>query len=70
MDDPISPNHYNREDRKIGVLDVVRDWKLNFYLENVVKYLYRWEMKGGIADLRKAEVYLRKFIEWEEEKGE
>ena len=30
---------------------------------NVLKYLWRWEKKGGLTDLQKAQVYLNWLIE-------
>ena len=36
-----------------------------FLKGNVLKYLWRYERKGGIEDLRKAEWYLRRLIETE-----
>ena len=30
---------------------------------NVLKYLWRWERKGGLQDLKKAQVYLNWMIE-------
>ena len=39
------------------------------YLEgNCIKYLTRWKSKNGIQDLRKAQHYLAKLIELEEQK--
>lgn len=35
---------------------------------NILKYLWRYEKKGGLDDLKKAAVYLRWMIEAEEEK--
>jgi hypothetical protein len=29
---------------------------------NVIKYLWRWKMKGGVTDLEKAKWYLEKLI--------
>lgn len=29
---------------------------------NVIKYVWRWRLKGGVTDLRKAEWYLRRLI--------
>ena len=29
---------------------------------NVIKYLWRWKMKGGVTDLEKAKRYLEKLI--------
>ncbi len=38
--------------------------KFQGYLENCVfKYLWRWEEKNGVEDLKKASVYLAKLIE-------
>ena len=30
---------------------------------NVLKYVWRWKLKGGVEDLRKAQVYLNWMIE-------
>ena len=30
---------------------------------NVIKYLFRWEYKGGLQDLKKAQVYLNWAVE-------
>ena len=39
------------------------------YLEgNVVKYVSRWKDKGGVEDLKKAQHYLQKLIEVNDEK--
>lgn len=37
---------------------------------NALKYLWRYEKKGGVEDLRKAAVYLGWLIECEEQKQE
>lgn len=36
---------------------------------NVIKYLWRWKHKGGLEDLRKAQVYLGWLIESVEKKA-
>ena len=39
------------------------------YLEgNIVKYVSRWKDKGGVEDLKKAQHYLQKLIEVNDEK--
>ena len=39
------------------------------YLEgNIVKYVSRWKDKGGVQDLKKAQHYLQKLIEVNDEK--
>lgn len=55
------PNHYCR-----GGVECIEAIKASMsreaykgYLKgNIVKYLWRWEQKGGLQDLEKAQVYL------------
>lgn len=54
------PQHYNKG--KIEVIDFIEDQDLNFHLGNVVKYVTRAEMKGGLEDLKKARWYLDRYI--------
>ena len=62
MEDKVNhPSHYTVGD--IEVIDYIRD-KLSpagfrdYCLGNVIKYVSRWEHKGGYEDLKKASVYL------------
>ena len=56
------PQHYNAG--KIEAIDVIEDWKLNFSLGCVVKYICRAEFKDStIQDLEKASWYLTREIE-------
>lgn len=56
------PAHYNAG--SIEVIDAIEDWKLNFHLGNVVKYIARAEHKGKpLEDLKKARWYLDRFIQ-------
>ena len=56
------PQHYNAG--KIEAIDVIEDWKLNFSLGCVVKYICRAEFKDStIQDLEKASCYLNREIE-------
>ena len=55
------PKHYN--EGKFEVIDVIEDWKLNFNLGNVIKYIARADHKGNRAeDLEKAAWYLEREI--------
>lgn len=55
------PKHYNAG--KIEAIDVIEDWKLNFSLGCVVKYICRAEYKDStIQDLEKASWYLTREI--------
>lgn len=56
-----NPKHYTQG--KYEVIDVIEDWKLNFRLANVVKYVARADHKGKpVEDLRKAKWYLEREI--------
>lgn len=56
------PKYYNVG--KIEAIDVIEDWKLNFSLGCVVKYICRAEYKDStIQDLEKASWYLTREIE-------
>ncbi len=53
----IKPSHYN--DFDITTFDVVEDWRLGFYLGNVVKYIQRVDIKDDPhSNLEKAICYL------------
>ena len=61
------PNHYNQG--KYEVIDVIKDWKLDFNLGNAVKYIARCEHKGKyVEDLKKAMFYIQYAIDHMEEK--
>jgi Protein of unknwon function (DUF3310). len=68
-DDSIHPDYYHR-----GGIDVIKFAELHFPREqvkgfhriNILKYVTRYDRKGGVEDLRKAEEYLRRLIEMEE----
>lgn len=60
------PNHYTNGE--IETIDYIRD-KLSivefigYCIGNVLKYVSRWRLKGGVEDLEKAAVYLNWAIE-------
>lgn len=47
--------------------DVIMAWKRDYLVGSAIKYLARWEQKGGIADLHKAVHFLQKRIELAEQ---
>lgn len=54
------PAHYNIG--KIEVIDAINEWKLDFNLGNVVKYVARAghkDISKTLEDLEKAEFYLK-----------
>lgn len=67
MDEINRPKHYTTG--KIEVLDFIEDQQLEYHLCNVIKYICRAKHKGSyLTDLKKAQFYLNRFIEKEEEK--
>lgn len=55
------PPHYNFG--SIEVIDAIEDWKLPYFLGNVVKYVARADHKGkALEDLKKAQFYLAREI--------
>lgn len=73
MNDPVNrPTHYNQSG--IECIDAIEaalgDGFINYLQGNVMKYLWRWQYKNGLEDLRKAQWYLNKLIEIEEKKEE
>lgn len=64
--DSIRPSYYTNN--QIMALDVIDDWKLDFYLGNVVKYIQRAGKKDPTTyydDLRKAMTYIQLKLERE-----
>lgn len=62
------PIHY--KDEKYEAKDVIREWKLNFNLGNVIKYIARNGKKAdnsNIQDLKKAKQYIEFEISYLEE---
>ena len=62
------PPHYAAKDPE--PIDLIESWGLSFHEANVVKYLARWRTKNGLEDLRKAQWYLNRLIEWEIKNGQ
>lgn len=61
------PKHYTYS--KYEPIDVIKEWKLNFDLGNVIKYIARCEHKGNkLLDLNKALEYLQHEIKSLEDK--
>lgn len=64
------PAHYNFG--SIEVIDAIEDWKLPYFLGNVVKYVARCDHKGKpVEDLLKARFYLERELRrrgWEPER--
>lgn len=74
QEDPINPKHYRNSEANctkcgngIECIDVTRHMPFN--IGNAVKYLWRFQDKGGIEDLKKARWYLEDHIKQLEAKA-
>ena len=65
------PDHYGGEDNTYEAIKVIEAWDLNFHLGNVVKYITRAgkKSKNSIEDLKKAEWYLKRHVEFVQAKN-
>jgi len=60
LDSGTDPEYYRR--CQVECIDVIEALALPFHLGNVLKYLWRWDKKGGLVDLKKARWYLDRHI--------
>ena len=65
------PDHYGGEGNPYEAIKVIEAWDLNFHLGNVVKYISRAGKKSenNIEDLKKAEWYLNRYVEFIQRKS-
>lgn len=66
FDEVNKAEHYNQG--KYEVIDVLKDWLtkeefIGFCRGNTLKYVARYQKKGGVKDLQKAEYYNNKLME-------
>jgi hypothetical protein len=61
----VNPAHYKTTIECIeAIKSAMTEQQFQGYLRgNVIKYLWRYEQKGGQTDLKKAEWYLKRLIE-------
>ena len=73
MADAINPSHYKQG--KVECIDAIESATVNktgleaVCVANVIKYLWRYEAKNGLEDVRKAQWYLAKLIDCLEAKN-
>lgn len=70
--DPVNPQHYKNGDVECieGIRSAVvgKDGFAGYLTGNVIKYIWRYESKGGVQDLEKASWYLNKLVQHEKGK--
>lgn len=59
------PVHYNKAGiETIDAIEASTNEGFKYYLQgNILKYIWRYEYKNGVEDLKKAQWYLNKLIE-------
>ena len=65
-EDPVNrPKHYNKSRIEcIHAIEAATGDGYEYYLQgNILKYLWRYDYKNGVEDLKKAQWYLFKLIE-------
>jgi len=65
----VAGDHYKKYG-DIQPWDVVLAWDLGYLEGTALKYIARWQDKGGINDIKKAIHFLEKLVETEEAKAE
>lgn len=72
MADAINPSHYKQG--KVECIDAIESATVHktgleaVCVANVIKYLFRYETKNGLTDVKKAQWYLNKLIAYLEDK--
>lgn len=56
----VGGNHYSKH--RIQPFDIIREYGLDFFEGNVIKYILRHKDKNGLEDLEKAKHYLEEMI--------
>lgn len=67
MDNINHPPHYTQG--TMEVIDAIEGLGLGFHAGNVLKYIARYKLKGGVEDLHKARWYLDRLIALEDTSG-
>jgi hypothetical protein len=62
-DNQVSGSHYKK--LPIQTWDYITQNGIGYMEGNIIKYVSRWKVKGGVDDLKKAQHYLEKLIELE-----
>ena len=66
--DPTNPSYYGHDQAVIECIEYIQSHAFDFLEGNVIKYVTRYEQKGGVEDLKKAKWYLERLIKREEGK--
>lgn len=68
LDIQVGGSHYR--DMVIQPYEYIMANDIPYSEANIIKYVSRWRRKGGLEDLRKAQDYLTKLIEFELQRGD
>ena len=65
-----NPKHYDKVGFAIQPIEYITNNELDFLQGNVIKYVSRYQHKGGVNDLLKAKTYIEFLIKRERERNE
>ena len=65
-----NPKHYDKVGFAIQPIEYITKNELDFLEGNVIKYVSRYQHKGGVNDLLKARTYIEFLITRERERNE
>jgi hypothetical protein len=65
----VAGDHYMKYG-KLQHWDVVHHFDLDYFQGQITKYVFRWKLKNGVQDLKKARHFLDKYIELAEADAE
>lgn len=63
-EDKVKPRHY---ESNTDVIQFCLENDIGFCEGNVIKYVRRWKEKNGLEDLYKAQEYLTRLLDYEED---
>lgn len=68
----VGGQHYQKDIQPVEAMTawMSKEEVQGFYWGNVIKYVARWKDKNGVEDLKKAQDYLNRLIELQEDKNE
>lgn len=58
-----APSKQHYQDFAIEPLQYIEANNIPFHEGSVIKYVSRWQQKGGVEDLKKAKFYIERLIE-------
>lgn len=65
----VDGTHYKQVDPAQEHWNLVVAYNWDYFTAQAIKYLMRWRLKGGVSDLKKAQHFIEKLIEVEQQRA-